>query len=75
MLFMTRKRFEEEVWRRTQEEDFKREMRTDISKLYNKYYNLEKEINELKTVLESGGPAKEYTCDDEFFVTPPVRPK
>ena len=74
MLFMTRKRFEEEVYRRMNEEDFKREMRTDISKLYEKYYKLEKKIDELKAVLESGGPVKENTCDDEFFVTPPVRP-
>ena len=74
MLFMTRKRFEEEVYRRMSEEDFKCEMRTDISKLYEKNYKLEKEIEEIKMLLNSGGPAKENTCDDEFFVTPPVRP-
>lgn len=63
MLFMTRKRFEEEVQRRMWEEDQKRDVREELRKLWGRTLELEKQIEELKFKVESGGLVKEKTVE------------
>lgn len=73
MVFMTRKRFEEEVQRRMWEEEQKRDMREDISKLWGRTYKLEERVEQLERLLENKPVTLEAgTCDDKFFVEPPV---
>lgn len=79
MLFMTRKRFEEEVQRRIEEQRTIDYIHERISGTYEAIRNVDKDVVELKyrfdeleALVKSGGVAKENTCDDEFFVEPPV---
>lgn len=85
MLFMTRKRFEEEVQRRVAEAEENRYLHHRISGAYDEVYKLddkigklEHKIDEIEGLIGLNSTAKERTRDDEFFVTPSVgevRPK
>ena len=79
MLFITRKRFEEEVQRRIEEQRTIDYIHERISGTYEAIRDTDKEVVELKhrfdeleALVKSGGVVKENTCDDEFFVEPPV---
>lgn len=72
MLFITRKRFEEEVQKRIWEEEDRRETNRRINHVSERMYDLERKVRELESLLLLNGPVKENTCDDGFFVEPPV---
>ena len=72
MLFMTRKRFEEEVQKRIWEEKDREELHRRVEGAYDRIYDLERKVRKLESLLLLNGPVKEETCDDKFFMTPPV---
>lgn len=72
MLFMTRKRFEEEVQKRIWEEEDRRETNRRINHVSERMYDLERKVRELESLLLLNGPVKENTCDDEFFREVPM---